>query len=353
MMRTACLLVLTVASLGSTPSVTSAQASNSPASASDDGKLRLDVVVTPKSSVPAEGLKQQDFTVLDNKSPVPIAGFQMFTGRQAPLEIVVVVDAVNIGALGVNVEHEGIDRFLRSESGQLTYPVALAVFTEDGLRIVGNFSLDGNSLAAALDKYNAGIRAVGGSAARNGADERWRMSQNALRALVASIAPHHRRKIILWISPGWSDLPGLSTELSDKRQQLLFSNVVSMSTQLAKARVTLYSVDPVGAAESPGSIAYYQQFLRPVTKLSQVDVGDLGLPVLAIKSGGLALHSSNDIAEALQQCVTDALPFYEITLDPVASDNAKEFHHLEVRIDTPGLVARTRQGYYAQPEPRK
>jgi VWFA-related protein len=319
----------------------------------DDGKMHIDVVVTPKSGIPVEGLQQQDFTLLDNKSAVPIAGFQVFTGRQASLEIVVVLDAVNVGDLGVNVQHEAIDRFLRAEGGQLPYPVALAVFTESGLEIVGNFSLDGNSLAGGLDKYSAGTRAVGAAGGRNGADERWLLSQNALRALVASVAPHHRRKIILWISPGWSDLPGLSAQIGDKQQQQLFGDVVSMSTQFAKARVTLYSIDPVGAAESAASYTYYQQFLDPVTKLNQVDVADLGLPVLAIQSGGLALHSSNDIAESLQQCVLDALPFYEIAFDAAAADRPNEFHRLEVQLKTPGLTARTRQGYYAQPAARK
>jgi VWFA-related protein len=318
----------------------------------DDGKMHIDVVVTPKSSVPVEGLEQQDFTLLDNKSPVPIAGFQVFTGRQASLEVVVVLDAVNVGGLGVNVQREAVDRFLRIEGAQLPYPVALAVFTEDGLEVVGNFSQDGNSLAGALDKYSAGTRAVGAAAGRNGADERWLLSQNALRALVASVAPHHRRKIILWISPGWSDLATLSAQIGDRQQQQLFGDVVSMSTQFAKARVTLYSIDPVGAAESVASYTYYQEFLDPVTKLSQVDVADLGLPVLAIQSGGLALHSSNDVAESLKQCVSDALPFYEIAFDPAAS-RPNEFHRLEVQLKTPGLTARTRQGYYAQPGVRK
>ncbi|HXO88643.1 MAG TPA: VWA domain-containing protein [Candidatus Acidoferrales bacterium] len=319
----------------------------------DDGKMHIDVVVTPKSGIPVEGLQQQDFTLLDNKSAVSIAGFQVFTGRQAPLEIVVVLDAVNVGDLGVNVQHEAVDRFLRTEGGQLPYPVALAVFTEGGLEIVGNFSLDGNALASALDKYKAGTRAVGAASGRNGADERWLLSQNALRALVASVAPHHRRKIILWISPGWSELPGLSAQIGDKQQQELFGDVVSMSTQFAKARVTLYSIDPVGAAESVATYTYYQQFLDPVTKLSQVDVADLGLPVLAIQSGGLALHSSNDLAESLKQCVSDALPFYEIAFDAATAEHPNEFHRLEVQLKTRGLTARTRQGYYAQPAARK
>lgn len=350
-LRTACFLaccLVLVATLSTWPQQP-APATPAP----DDGKMRIDVVVSPKSAIPPEGLKQSDFTLLDNNSPRPIIGFQALNGRQAPLEVVLVVDAVNAGAIGVNIQHEAIDRFLRAENGHLAYPLAIALFTEDGMQIVGNFSLDGNALAGALDKSSAGLRAVGASGGRHGAEERWLKSQNALRALAASVAPHHRRKIFLWISPGWSELAGYSTDLSQKQTDKLFGDVVGMSTLLAKSGVTLYSIDPLGAGETETGVAYYQQFLKPVTKADQVDIGDLALQVLAIKSGGLALHGSNDIAEGLQQCLTDALPFYEITFDPVEADKPNEYHSLEVRLATPGLTARTRQGYYAQSASRK
>jgi VWFA-related protein len=318
-----------------------------PAQAADDGKIHFDVVLAPKSSVPVEGLKQQDFTVLDNKSPRPIAFFQAFTGHEVPVEVVIVIDAVNQNLVGVNVDHAALDKFLRTESGELAYPVALAAFTEQGIQIVGNFSLDGNALAAALDNYSAGTRAIGGSAGRSGGEERWRMSQNAMRGLLGIVTPQRRRKIIIWISPGWPELPDLASQMDDKTQQQLFGDVVSMSNLIGKARSTLDSIDPLGAAENAARPNYYKQFLDPVTKPSKVDLGDLGLEVLSIQSGGLALHSTNDVAEALRQCVADAAPFYDIAIDPAQAKHPGEFHHIEIQVATPGLTVRTRAGYYA------
>ena len=78
-------------------------------------------------------------------------------------------------------------------------------------------------------------------------------------------------------------------------------------------------------------------------------MGDLSLPVLAIQSGGLALNSSNNIAGLIQECVADAAPYYEISFDSSAAERPEEYHHLEVKVAKPGLTARTRQGYYAQP----
>jgi VWFA-related protein len=334
-------------------SAASAQQSAPEPAVVPDGKIHLAVVVTPKSGAPIDGLKQQDFTLLDNKSPRPIESFQAFTGRQVPLEILLVIDAVNAGALGVNVEREAVDNFLRAEGGQLAYPVALTVFTEDGIRIVGNFSLDGKALASSLDQYNAGTRAVGAAAGRSGAEERWKMSQNALRGLMGVVSPHRRRKIIVWISPGWPDLPEFAGQADDKQLTQLFGDVVSMATLFARARVTLYSINPIGAVESVAGPTYYKQFLDGITKPSQVDVGDLALQVLAVQSGGLDLHSSNDLAESIKECVSDAVPFYEIAFTPASADHPDEYHRLEVQIATPGLTARTRQGYYAQPPSHK
>src|ERR1700689_1607421 len=72
----------------------SAQQPAAPAQASTS-KIYLDVVVSPKSGAPVGDLQQQDFTVLDNKSPQTITSFKMVTGREAPIEIVLVIDAVN------------------------------------------------------------------------------------------------------------------------------------------------------------------------------------------------------------------------------------------------------------------
>ncbi len=54
----------------------------------------LDVVVTPKS-VPPVALQQQDFTLVDNKTPRAITSFHAVSGREAPIEVIVVIDAVN------------------------------------------------------------------------------------------------------------------------------------------------------------------------------------------------------------------------------------------------------------------
>jgi hypothetical protein len=48
-----------------------------------DGRIYLDVVVTPNGGAPVAGLEQKDFTVLDNKVAQPIASFEALGGEKA------------------------------------------------------------------------------------------------------------------------------------------------------------------------------------------------------------------------------------------------------------------------------
>src|SRR5277367_6105559 len=116
------------------------------------GKIFLDVVVSPKSGPPVADLQQQDFTLLDNNSPQPITSFAAVTGRQAPVEVVLVIDAINSDIRTIGYERTQIDKFLRSEGGHLEYPVAIAVATDTGVRVAENFSSDGNALSSAMDR---------------------------------------------------------------------------------------------------------------------------------------------------------------------------------------------------------
>jgi VWFA-related protein len=315
-------------------------------------KILLDVVVTPKSGPPVGDLTQQDFTLLDNKASQTITSFKAVPGRAAPIEVLLVIDAVNVTAPTIARERVNIDKVLRAEGGRLAYRLAIAVFGDKGTQILGGgFSTDGNAIATQLDQTEIGLRDLGRSAGFNGATERWQLSLKTLAQLVAGLGQRPGRKLILWLSPGWPLLSGPTVDLDAKLQTMMFGHIVNLSSQLREARVTLYSVDPLGNSESVSRASFYQEFVKGVTKPSQIEAGDLGLPVIATQSGGLALNFNNDVAALLQQCIADAAPYYEISFVAAAAERPDEYHHLELMLAKPGLTARTRQGYYAQPAP--
>ena len=314
-----------------------------------DGQIHLNVVVTPKSGPPVAGLGQKDFTIIDNKTPMTITSFRAFAGPQAPVEIILFVDAVNVRYQTIAYEREQIDKFLRANGGHLTHPTKLAIFTDTGARMQESFSTDGNALAASLDQQTVALRSLNRSAGFYGAVERFDLSMRALDQLTAVEGPRPGRKMVLWISGGWPMLSGPGVELDGKQEQQLFNSIVDVSTRLRQARITLYNINPLGAAENTLSVFYYQGFLKGVSKPSQVSVGNLGLQVIAAQSGGLVLNSSNDTSMLLQQAFADADAWYELSFEPAKAERPNEYHSIEVRVDKPGLIARTRQGYYAQP----
>ncbi len=323
-----------------------------PPTQADSSKMYLDVVVAPKSGQPVAGLQQQDFTLLDNKAPQTITSFQSFTGRDAPTEIVLVVDAVNNTTQNVNYERAQIEQFLRADAGNLAYPIALAIFTDKGVENLTNFSSDGNALAAALEKDDIGLRDIGRTTGFWGAAERLQRSLAALGQVVGSEESRPGRKLVLWVSPGWPLLSGPNTLVDTKQQEQLFADVVRISTDVRRAGITLYSIDSLGTAEGILQTSNYKNYVKGISKPSQAQIGDLGLQVLAVQSGGLALGGGSDAGAFLRECIADSAPYYEISFDLPAPTRPNEYHQLEIKIAKPGLTARTRQGYYGAPSPR-
>ena len=325
----------------------------SPRSKPGGSPTYLDVVVTRKSGPPVSGLEQQDFTLIDNKLPQTITSFRALGGTAGRVEVLVVVDAVNVDYEKVAYVRQEIEKFLRADGGHLPQPTALALFTDQGTQIQESLTTDGNALSAALDKYTVGLRTIRRTSQYADAD-RFNLSMQALRELASREAQRPGRKIILWVSPGWPLLsgPGAVELLDSKEQQELFANIVAFSTQLLQARITLYSVDPLGATESELRANYYEEFVKGVKEPSQVVPGNLALQVIATQSGGLALDFNNDVAALLRQSLADTQAYYELSFDAPEADKPNEYHQLEVKVAKPGLTARTRRGYYAQPAPR-
>ena len=316
-------------------------------SAALPGRIVLDVVVTPKSGPPVSGLQQQDFTVLDNKVPRTLTSFEAVDGRQAKIAVVVLIDAVNIGYQSVALQRQEIEKFLRADGGRLAYPTTVAALTDTGVHVQPNFATDGNAISAGLEQDTIGLRNIGRSAGFYGATERLDDSLQGLRQLVAHLVGRPGRKLILWVSPGWPLLSGPEVQLTDKQQKGIFEDIVAISTGLRQARVTLYSIDPLGTADIGTRTFYWESFRKGLSKANQAQMGNLGLQVIATQSGGLVLNASNDVAGELQKCIADNGVYYELSFDAPIDDRPEQYHQLEVKVGKPGLTARTRQGYYS------
>lgn len=317
------------------------------------GPITLDVVVTDKAGHPVTGLQQQDFKLLDDRQPVPILSFKAHDNpspQSTSTRLILVVDDVNANFQAVSTERIEIDKFLRGNQGHLPVPTSLAILTDRGFSEIRQPSTDGNLLSASLDQHQAQLRDIGRSAGFYGGAERLQMSLRALDVFARYEETLPGRKLVVWISPGWWIFDNPNVMFSTRQQRNFFGMIVNLSTSLRRARVVLYSVDPLGMADAAGFRTFlWKNYLKPVRSPGQADVGDLALQVLATESGGKALSGSNDIAAQIALCAEDAAAWYTLTFDPAKSETADTWHDLQVKVDKPGVVVRTRNGYYAQP----
>jgi len=350
--RLACPLFASLLSVSVLPVALPVAAQQQPAAVSTPApssqQIELDVVVDTKFGDPITNLRQQDFIILDNKSQRPINSFKIVTAKQEPVEVIVVIDAVNMPYETVSFAHDQTKRFLKANEGTLAHPTTIAILTDQGVKIASGFSTNGKSLSNTLQHYTIGLRSIT-RASQWGGLERINICLSDLHQLVAYASTLPGRKLLLYVSPGWPFLSGDSDFLDSSQQHHIFDSVVDLSSQLRQAKITLYDMNPFGASESMMRADYYKSFLKGLSKLSDARYAYLGLQVLAVQSGGRTLTSDNDVSGNIQKCVTDANSWYEITFDPPPADKPNEYHAIEVKLDQPGLIARTRTGYYANP----
>lgn len=316
-----------------------------------DQQITMDVQVTERSGVPVRGLQQQDFTLLDDREPRTILSFHEVNSKEdLPVQIILVVDAVDATFQHVAYEREGIRKFLLRNGGRLSVPVSLVVFATAGTKIQSAPSQDGNALAALYDQYETGLRSITRSQGFYGATERFARSLNLLTSLAQFEEKQPGRKLMIWLSPGWPMLADPSLDFSKDDEDRFFNSIVGLSSELRHARITLYDVDPFGIDDA-GAIReyYYQEFLKGVKSPSQALPPNLSLQVLAVQSGGRVLNQSNDLAGEIASCTADGESFYVLSFNAARADQVNEYHSLNIKIDKPDTTVRTHTGYYAQP----
>ena len=244
--------------------LTAAAQQPEPAAPPASQALRLDVAVDTKSGQPVPNLPQQDFTVLDNKIPRPITSFKIKSAADEPVHVVILVDAVNIPYRMVAWSRQGVERFLKTDEGKLTYPTSIAVLTDQGVQIDSGFSSDGNTLSADLEQHQIGLREITRDSEWSG-PERLQICIKAFEQFLGYASTLPGRKIVLWISPGWPLISGPDIDLTSGQEEQIFNEIVGISTQLRKIDLTVYDINPIGVAESLERTDYYESFLKGVT----------------------------------------------------------------------------------------
>ena len=342
----------------------------------EEGLIKVDVVVTDKAGKPISGIAAKDFTLLDNGQPEKIRTFHAFdeisNTADPPVKVILLVDALNLPQRLASFERHEVERFLRQNNGHLAQPVSLVELSTTGIVMVGQPSADGNTLAAdfAHDKHIHWIRRVP-SGMRGESIDAPIGEPAALTALKAlgDIAAAERqqpgRKLLIWVGPGWG-LGSGAVLYSNRPKQDTFYTIYWFSTLLREARIALYSFS-VGETNADGRSLIYQAYLNGVQSVQQATFMRLNRKVLAVETGGRVLEPSDDpaanindynftgfeanpdLVRQINSCVQEADTYYTLSFDPSHANHPDEYHDLKVRINRPGLTARTTTGYYDEP----
>lgn len=342
----AALIALSIAAPAQTPQSSSHPTPSSPHSAS----IRLDVVVDSKSGQPLTTLRQQDFTVFDNKTERPITLFKVETPKDTPVQVILYLDAVNTPYELLAQIRNGADKYFKKNEGTLAHPTTFAFLTDDGPQFNKRFSSNGMKLSDDLEHDPVGLRQI-----IRGTDwgdiDRFEIGIKAIHQLITLGSKLPGRKIVIFISPGFPLLSGPTAQLTSKQRHEIFGDTIYLTNQLRENDITFYTINPIGVSQSMFSANYYETFLKGLARVDDAQFAYVSPQVLSPQSGGQTLVSNNDIPGMIQRCLLDAESWYRIAFEPLPSDKPNDYHHIDVRVDLPRAIVRTRDGYYANATP--
>jgi VWFA-related protein len=313
-------------------------------------RISLDVVVTDKAGKPVGDLEPPDLTLLDNNQPRKILSFRRTEGSTGskfdpPVEVILVIDAVNLPYQAVTRQRLDVEKFLRLNNGQLAFPTSVFMYTSQGLLVQPAPSKDGNALAKIVDKESGTVRARELSGGVYSLAEQFQDSFKTMQRIVENEARKPGRKVLIWVGSGWPLLTERFFIESNESRQNYFHQLVTLTNQLREARITVYNVAPIVGVTRE----LYKGYLKPVTEARKMEIADLALEVLAVNTGGRVLDPGNDLSELILKCQSDIGPYYTVTFEPPPAAGGDEFHSLRVQASGDGLTARSDLGYYDEP----
>ncbi len=329
----------------------------SPAAKPASQIIATDLIVTDASGHRVTDLEAGDFTVLDNGTPRKILAFQQPNVAQAaagkpitPDVVDILIDNVNTPDIRVAYIRKCTEDFLRMNGGKLATPVAIYHFDQHGIVLIAGPSTDGNKLADDVHASEAAERPFLRIEGFYNDTDRLQASLNAMGAFLAHQATQPGHKLFIWIGRGWPLMMNTQTFADRKQEETFFSTLTALISASRHGRVTLYSVE---SARSPDERTVewesYAMYMKPVTNPMKTPVGSFSIQVLSIKTGGVAFPFSGatDLAGTIARGYADANKSYFLAFASPLEGKPDQYHSLEIRVNKPGLTARTREGFYS------
>jgi Ca-activated chloride channel homolog len=295
--------------------------------------VSLPVVVTTRDGRQVTDLKQEDFQVFESGVLQEIAGF---AATDEPVNIALALDTSG------STERE----LARIQNAAITFvqqlhpddEVAIMSFAND-VRLQQDFSIN-------RDKNEYGIKKTRSGGCTAAYEAVWLALEEVLK-------PVKERKALVLFTDG---VDTCSRKASENETLEL-----ARETQ-ATIYCVYYDTEAYVGRRSPRSSGpgYPQTFppiiINPLPPIgggsgassSEYIFGREYLAKLAEYSGGLFFDGMNDLSYAFEQVAKELASQYSIGYYSNSTKHDGKFRKVEVKVNKPGLVARTKKGYYSK-----
>ncbi len=317
----------------------------------------LDVVVTKKDNHPVDGLSKNDFVIKEDNILQSIRSFERTsddsTGRsQQGLETILLIDQLNTGYSDFSYARSSLKKFFARSDGMLAQPTTLMLLTDGGLKVLAGPSQNGALLESALDRLPAMTVRQSEQNNSDAMSDRIKFSLEALSQIAAARAGSGTRKNIVWISSGFPALS--SSQVDPGSADKIYDFIRSISDQLLKARIAVYTVDPRGVYgekvfSDEKDIVKNNAWLRTLRDITGFE--DLALQALAVQTGGRVFFGRNDVDHEISDSIGAGDICYTFSYSPSNRRFDGSFRKIKVVLPAhPELRVRTREGYYGLPD---
>ncbi len=359
--------------------------------------VQVNVVVHGKDKKPAEGLKKEDFTILEKGRPQRIAFFHEIRANQVatrrtrlpqnvfsnhysdsistPASVtVILLDSLNTSWQDQTYARAQVVRFLK----QIQPGDRVALYSLGrGLRILHDYTTDASALVERLNRFNGlNLPDLAASAvdtddplyallSPEGQAAEQRMANffarnnvlntlNALEAIGEHLAAVPGRKRLVWVSGGFpltigfddintAGAGGAPAPMTDR--ETFFDQIEHTLRALNHADVAVYPVDARGLMVDPQFAASAHGSSAPLKGWSPPNLDTMR--VLADRTGGRAYYNRHDIDRAVREVFEDTAVTYTIGYYSDQPELDGKFREIKVKVNRPGVNVRARKGYFA------
>jgi VWFA-related protein len=331
----------------------------------------LDVVVTDKKGNVVNNLKQDDFTVYEDKQLQTIRTFEPPSAHvmppspdgkplvtsaadlprigNAPVTILV-LDELNTAFSDMAFARQSLQKYLNAQPEILNQPTALLVASNTKFQLLQDYTQKRADVLSALKAHFPEYPWKMANSGKSGPGAVERISQTLASLLQIAEASRGTpgRKNIIWVGV---NAPGVDLINADPVTEQAVTSIVKRVTQtLLAARVTVFYIDPTINSSATVGVMVPGDDSDSDTFVDTDPFGsDINFNEFAPATGGKIFMSRNDVNNEIATSIDNGASYYTLSYSPANhNEDASKYRNIKIKLSDPNLIATTREGYYPE-----